>query len=339
VVAATPPQRPSFLRRAVRGLFIGVLLLSLLLNVYLLAAIVAATGSDLQQTVLREGEDEQIVAVWTVSGAITGESVESFRRFYRTVNRTPDIKAVVLRVDSPGGGVAASDEIYAMVKDIQARMPVVVTMGGLAASGGYYISAPASEIFAEPGTATGSIGVIAQIPNFSGTAEKIGLEMEVVKSSHAEHWKDMLSPFRDMRPRERQRLIEILDAMQQRFETVVRDGRGDRLRPEENVVEVTLESGETVERPQTEPFNGMVYTADEALALGLVDRIGYEADAMNRAAELANLSNPQFIQYHVQPGLLWMVLFGADAPDGLGAQADLIAELRTPQFLYFCTLK
>jgi protease-4 len=320
-----------------KGLFVMVLGVSLLLNLYLLVAVAALSGMGLQERVLREGEDDQVVAVWTVSGAIMGDSVEAFRRFHHTVVTTPEVKAVVLRVDSPGGGVAASDEIHAMVRDLRNRMPVVVSMGSLAASGGYYISAPANEIFAEHGTATGSIGVIAQIPNVGGTAEKIGLEMQIVKSSNAEYWKDMLSPYRQMQPRERKRLKEILDAMQTRFEAVVADGRGDRLNIRERTFEVTLPNGETAIRTETAPFNGMVYTAAEAQQMGLVDTIGYESDAMDKAAALAGLGDPTIVRFDLREPLLSTIL-GQSPTSALDMKVELLEELRTPRFMYLCTL-
>jgi protease-4 len=344
VAPAPAPQqrRGGLLRWIVRGVFSIVLVFSLLINVYLIL-LLFVSGSmgaqSLQQRVVREGDESQVIAVWNVTGAIMGESVEAFRQFHREVVSDQNIKAIVLRVDSPGGGVASSDEIYAMVRDIQQRgIPVVVSMGGLAASGGYYIAAPADVIYAEHGTATGSIGVIAQIPNFGGTAEKIGLEMEIVKSSHAQYWKDMLSPFRGMEPRERKRLVEILDAMQNRFEVIVRSGRGDRLNIEEMTFEATLEDGTVVERTETAPFNGMIYTAEEAHKLGLVDEIGYIGDAYDRAAELIGVPNAHIVHYGLHPPLMAM-LFGQSHQGDLNAKLDVVQELRTPRFMYMCTLR
>ncbi len=340
-VAAPQQRRGGLLKWIVRGVFSFVLVISLLVNVYLilLLFVSGSMGSQtLQQRVAREGDESQVIAVWNVTGAIMGESVEAFRRFHHEATANPNIKAVVLRVDSPGGGVASSDEIYAMVRDIQQRgIPVVVSMGGLAASGGYYIAAPADTIYAEHGTATGSIGVIAQIPNFGGTADKIGLEMEIVKSSHAQYWKDMLSPFRSMEPRERKRLVEILDAMQSRFEAVVRSGRGDRLNLQEMTFEATLEDGTVVERTETAPFNGMIYTAQEARELGLIDEIGYIGDAYDHAAELAGISNAHIIQYGLQPPLMELLL-GETPQRSFNAELELLQELRTPRFMYMCTL-
>lgn len=334
-----PPRRKGlFGGRLLRGLFISILLLSLVLNIYMGMAIAAMNTGPLAQSIVQEGQEESTVAIWSVSGAIMADSAWSFRQFYRETLADPNVKAVVIRVDSPGGGVAASDEIYAMVRDIRKHgKTVVVSMGGLAASGGYYISAPADVIYAEPTTATGSIGVIAQLPNISGTAEKIGLKMQVIKSTHAQHWKDMLSPFRDIEPRERQRMIDILDQMQARFESVVTDGRGDRLKQREETIEVADENDKPIQITQTVPFNGMIYTAQEALDLGMVDEIGYLSDACDRAADLAGLKSPRIVQYEIRPSLFERLL-GASVKTSLGVELQALEQLRTPRFMYMCTL-
>lgn len=158
-----PPQKKCFGRRLLSWLGVVLFFGSILLNLVLLAAVSMSQSGGLQSVTVSEGASNQIVAVYTVEGTIGEETAAEFRRFHRQVQTDADIKAVVLRVNSPGGTVAASDEIYQMVKEIQdtIKKPVVVSMGGVAASGGYYISAPARTIVAEPTTITGSIGVIA----------------------------------------------------------------------------------------------------------------------------------------------------------------------------------
>ncbi|HDY65946.1 MAG TPA: S49 family peptidase, partial [Phycisphaerae bacterium] len=219
-----------------------------------------------------------------------------------------------LYVDSPGGTVSDSDQIHHMVKKLQAAgKTVVVSMGGVAASGGYLISAPAEEIFASPSTITGSIGVIAQVPNVEGTMEKVGLKMLVFKSTNARGWKDQLSPFRMPEQRERKRLIEILDVLQANFEKTVRDGRGERLVERKEFYFTTVGEGKDaseVKIEETAPFNGKIYLAEEALSLGLVDKIGFLDDACNRAAELAGLDKPNILQYKTRLNLFGQ-LFGS----------------------------
>ena len=215
-------------------------------------------------------------------------------------------------MDSPGGTVSDSEQIHYMVKRIQASgKKVVVSMGGAAVSGGYLISASAEEIFASSSTITGSIGVIAQIPNVEGTMEKVGLKMLVFKSTHARGWKDQLSPFRKPERRERKRLIEILDVLQANFEQTVRDGRGKRLVERKESYVTTVGEGKDateVQIEETVPLNGKVYLAGEAVELGLVDKIGFLDDACMRAAELAGLDDPRIMQYKPHSKLLGQLL-------------------------------
>ncbi len=151
-----------------------------------------------------------------ISSQDTIEELKSYRR-------DRSIKAIILRVDSPGGAVAPSQEIYEEVKKTVKEKPVVVSMGAVAASGGYYISAPASKIVANPGTLTGSIGVIMEIPNIKGLMDKIGIKTEVIKSGR---YKDLASVFRDMEPEQRKLLQSVLDEVHEQFIRAVAEGRG-----------------------------------------------------------------------------------------------------------------
>src|SRR5271169_2933156 len=132
------------------------------------------------------------------------------------------IKAIVLRVNSPGGGVVPSQEIYDEVKKAAALKKVVVSMGSVAASGGYYISAPSTKIVANPGTITGSIGVIMEVPNVKGLMDKLGLKTEVIKSG--KH-KDIASPFRGIGAEEREILQGVMDDVHEQFIAAVSEGR------------------------------------------------------------------------------------------------------------------
>ena len=286
---------------------------SMILNMYLIILLVAGKPGMIKQ-VLHKGQSDQIVAVYAVNGIIDDEASAKFAQFFREVHGDQNVQAVVLYVDSPGGTVSDSDQIHHMVKKLQAAgKTVVVSMGGVAASGGYLISAPAEEIFASPSTITGSIGVIAQVPNVEGTMEKVGLKMLVFKSTNARGWKDQLSPFRMPEQRERKRLIEILDVLQANFEKTVRDGRGERLVERKEFYFTTVGEGKDaseVKIEETAPFNGKIYLAEEALSLGLVDKIGFLDDACNRAAELAGLDKPNILQYKTRLNLFGQ-LFGS----------------------------
>jgi protease-4 len=336
-VYVTPPgwgPLPSGVFRKMTKIFRVVLLLLIALNVYILTLLVVIDDSGMATEVLHEG-DEQIVAVYTIRGVIDGKAARKFESFVREINGDPAVKAVLLRVDSPGGGVAASNEMHELVKRIQSTdTPVVVSMGGLAASGGYMISAPAEHIVAEPSTLTGSIGVIAQLPNISGTLDKIGMGMQVVKSTHARVWKDQLSPFRAPKAYEKQHLVDILNAYQNDFEQIVREGRGKRLvTKEEEVVVGKDASGQDEIVKTTAPLNGQIYLAGQAKELGLIDQIGYYADACEAVKKVAKLSNPTFVEYSHPVGLLTRLLSGPASSSIPLVSLDTVQQLQTPRFM------
>lgn len=339
---ATTGQQPVVIQQAAPKKsgwrkFVNFLLgVSLVLNVYLLF-IIGSTIShrSLAKTTMRDGDPQQGIALYEISGVINDATYRNFAAFHDEIAKDDSVRAVLLRINSPGGTVSASDQIHHLLRDLQDKgKTIVVSMGGLAASGGYYIAAPAREILAEPTTVTGSIGVIATIPNFQGTAEKLGVKFNVIKSTDARAWKDLGSTLRPMEPRERERLREILNSMQDKFETVVRSGRGEKLNTtEEDVTIRETIHGQTrdIEITETVPFNGKVYMAEEAVAIGLVDRIGYLDDAQARTAELLGLTDPHIIRYTTRPSLIESVLFGKSAAPLI--ELNELNSLQTPQLL------
>lgn len=178
------------------------------------------------------------------------------------------IKAIVLRIDSPGGAVAPSQEIYEEVKKAVAKKKVIISMGSVAASGGYYISAPATRIIANPGTLTGSIGVIMEIPNLEGLMNKIGIKTEVIKSGRH---KDMASIFRTMGKQERVILQGVMDNVHEQFMKAVSEGRKIRMEEVRKIAD------------------GRIFTGEQAKTYGLVDELGTLEDAIRTAATLAGL--------------------------------------------------
>lgn len=180
------------------------------------------------------------------------------------------VKALLVRVESPGGGVTASHEIYSELARVRDDgLPVVVSMGTLAASGGYYVSLPADVIVANPGTLTGSIGVIMEFPMVKGLMDKLGLGVEVIKSrSH----KDIGSPFRPMTDRERALLQDVVLDVYDQFVELVATERG------------------LTEAEVRELADGRILTGRQALAYGLVDTLGTLEDARRTCAELAGLA-------------------------------------------------
>jgi protease-4 len=331
-----PPKRR--LRNFCLTAIAMLLLLDLLLaNMAFFGGLSEAAGMStaFEKRTLEQGSSDQVVALYSVSGVIDGNAAGRFRRFCNDVIGDANVKAVVLRVNSPGGQVSSADEMHEMVTSLSgAGKKVVVSMGGLAASGGYYISAPADLIYAEPTTITGSIGVLATWPVIGGTLEKIGVEMIVMKSHDAAAWKDAESIFTPPKGYQREHIQHVLDTMQQRFNKVVKDGRGNRLKVSEKSFSY-IEAGpaaKEVEVSETEPFNGKIYLADEAMKLGLVDRIGYRGEAIAAAADQASLSDPTVKEYKPRTNLISELLKARSAPVvdlGIGGKDDF----QTPRIL------
>ncbi|MCS7214733.1 MAG: signal peptide peptidase SppA [Thermodesulfovibrio sp.] len=182
--------------------------------------------------------------------------------------KDPSIKAIVLRVDSPGGAVVPSQEIYEEIKRTIKHKPVVVSMGAIAASGGYYISSPATKIVANPGTLTGSIGVLIEIPNIKGLMDKIGIKSEVIKSGK---YKDITSPFKHLQNEEREILQRLTNDIHEQFIRAVAEGRKV---PFEEIKKIA---------------DGRVFTGAKAKELGLVDELGDLEHAIKVAAQIAKI--------------------------------------------------
>jgi protease-4 len=318
------------------GLCVIIFILSIILNIVLMAAIPGRIETGLAKSTIRDGVDDQIVAVYNVQDVIDDEAARRFEEFHREIIRDHMVKAVLLRIDSPGGGVAASDQIHSLVVDLRKRgKKVVVSMGSMATSGAYYIAAPADCIVAEETTITGSIGVIMGWMVLRGTLEKIGVESVIIKSRNAEGWKDEISPFRQPDPRQRAHLQALLDDMQKRFEHVVREGRGEKLMTRVERYTVKVGEGETVheeQRTDLEPFNGKVYLSDEARELGLVDEIGYLERAIDLARQLAAAPRAKVVVYRAYKSFLQRML---EARSGQSLQLDarLLDRLQSPQIM------
>lgn len=180
----------------------------------------------------------------------------------------PSIKGIVMRVDSPGGAVAPSQEIFEEVRKAAGKKNVVVSMGSVAASGGYYISAPATKIVANPGTLTGSIGVIMEIPNVQGLLDKVGIKTEIVKSGRH---KDLASSFKGLSEEDRAILQGVLDDVHEQFIAAVAEGRRMPLDAVKKLAD------------------GRVFTGRQAKELGLVDELGSLQDAITISAQLAGI--------------------------------------------------
>ncbi len=197
------------------------------------------------------------------------------------------IKAIVIRVNSPGGAVAPSQEIYKEILKVKQKKKVVVSMGSVAASGGYYIAAPADKIVANEGTLTGSIGVIMEIPNVKGLMEKIGIEAQVIKSG--KH-KDIASVFKSLRPEEKEILQSVLDDVHDQFIRAVSEGRG-----------IDFEDAKKIS-------DGRIFTGRMAKDIGLVDELGSLEDAIALAGQLAGIKGePEVVRKEEKFSLIEML--------------------------------
>ena len=226
----------------------------------------------------------------------------------------PSVKAIVLRVDSPGGGVTGAAQIYEAILEID--KPIVVSMAATAASGGYYVSAPANYIFARPDTLTGSIGVISTFINAEEFLDELGVEATVIATGDN---KDFGSYFNDLTPEQIEIWDSISDELFDEFVRVIVDGR--------SMSESTVR----------ELADGRVYSGRQALANGLVDELGDFDDAIAKAAELGGISgDPRIIEYQRIPSFEDLLLgfntkFNSNQADEIN---ELIQELTTPTLEY-----
>ncbi len=214
------------------------------------------------------------------------------------------IKAVVLKINSPGGTVSAADVILHELQSFKSErhLPIVVCLEGLAASGGYYVAQAGDTIMAYPTCITGSIGVIAMKFNFRGLMDKVGLDTDVVKTGA---WKDFWSPFRAATPKEKEMMQQIIEEFYRDFINVVAQGRKMSLKEVRQVAD------------------GRIFTAPQARDLKLIDKIGYLDDALKEAQALAGISGARIVRYD-RPGSYRPNIY------------SMLPELESagPQFLY-----
>ncbi|MDX2493630.1 MAG: signal peptide peptidase SppA [Desulfuromusa sp.] len=245
---------------AVAGTFIFFLLVVLTAGMFRTGSVVVSVGDKL--------------GILEVEGPIVDSRriVDQIKEFSDRSN----IKAVVVRIDSPGGGVGPSQEIYAELKHLAEEKPLVVSMGSVAASGGYYLAVAGERIFANPGTITGSIGVIMSFPNYQELLGKVGIQTEVVKSGR---FKDIGSSTRTFSEADRTLLQVMIDDVHQQFVEAISDGRDipiDRLQPF---------------------VDGRIFTGRQAKDAGLIDELGTLNDAIKYAATVAGIDDDPDLVY------------------------------------------
>jgi len=262
-----------------RGLgILGAFLLVFALTAFLLAYL--GSGRD------GLGLWSAAVGVIEVRGVIDGddEVIPAIQRFAKS----DQVRAVVLRIESPGGGVTPSQEIYRELTRLKEKKPVIASLGGVAASGGYYIASACNAIVANPGTITGSIGVIMETVNVQGLLDKLGVRGSVIKAGT---YKDLGSPLREMTAEERQILKTMLEDVHQQFITAVATGR--------NMDAAAVRA----------LADGRVYSGEQAQRLGLVDHLGNLQDAITLAGEKAGITGePQVIRAETRRRVWWQRL-------------------------------
>jgi len=241
------------------------------------------------------------IAIVEVKGVISQSSgvIEDLQQYLAD----DGVKAIVLRVDSPGGGVGPAQEIYREIMRIRStsKKKVVTSMGSVAASGGYYIACASDRIVANPGTITGSIGVIMQFSNLEELLKKIGVKGVVLKSG--EH-KDIGSPFREMTPEEKRIMQEVLDNVHQQFIQAVADGR-------------------KLERSKVAQIaDGRILTGEQAKNLGLVDQLGNLQDTIDVTAKMVGIEGKPNVLYPKRKISIWDLLMR----DMASAVVDVLAE-------------
>ena len=254
-------------------MFAGVFVVGLTIGLIMMFGISNVPTAILEE-VYRDG-DRNRVAVIPVVGIIESSQAAFVRSAVDHALKQSNIRAIVLRVDSPGGGVTSSDQIWYEIERLKkAGLPVIASYGGIAASGGYYVSCSADEIVAEPTCITGSIGVIAQIFTLEGLMDKVGIEPVTLVATDSPEKNTANDLFRSWNDKDRQKILTMLDAAYDTFNQRVKDGR-----------KTVITDAATIDALA----DGSIFTAQAAVDNGLVDRIGYLDDAITRAETAAGL--------------------------------------------------
>jgi protease-4 len=328
----TPPrfQQPVYAPPAPRGgrgwkifalILCGLLVLTLVMNPFQAVLDMAGgsgggglvptrgAGPQLQEHWLEDNGSHNRIVVVPIEGVITSQSmgrggptmIDIVEAQFKHAAEDKRVKAVILKVNSPGGEVLASDDIYNLVEQFQRKTgkPVIASMGSLAASGGYYVSAPCQWIVANELTITGSIGVIMHGYNFRGLMDKVGVRPEVFKSGK---FKDMLSFDKreeDISQEERDMVQSMVNETFDKFKSIVAEGRGNAAKKNSG----TANPGRPLTENWAQYADGRILSGKEALKQGFVDELGNFDVAVERAQKIAKISDANLIQYQPVFGL------------------------------------
>lgn len=319
-VVVQVPQQPGILRSWLTRMMFSFLLLSLFLNFALLSSEADLDTGPLQEHVSGDELADDSIAIIEISGTIMPPFTERIIDLVETARDDDDVKGVVLSIDSPGGLVADSHQIYHRLKQLSEKKPVYVSMKRMAASGGVYVAMGAGEngrIFAEPTTWTGSIGVIIPRYDLTGVAEKFGVQSDSLTTGP---FKDSLNPFKPIGEDERAVWGEIMDDAFTRFVEIVAEGRKSL----------------DVETVRTKLATGQIFTANQAVENGLVDEIAFQEQVVEILQADLGLSSVNVFKYKRQPTLL-DVLMGtvtAREPETLWQKT---LEATVPKAMYYCS--
>lgn len=280
----------------------------------------SVSSSNLFETTIEEGSLNERVVLLKVDGTIQdtgsastlfgtqGYNHQLFLQQLEQAKMDESVKAIVLEVNSPGGGVVESAEIYKEIKEIQndTSKPIYISMGSMAASGGYYISAPAEKIFVNKETITGSIGVIMQSINYGKLAEEYGVEFVTIKSGP---YKDIMSPTREMTEVERNMLQEMLNDSYEDFVDIIEEGR-DMTEAEVKAV-----------------ADGRILNGRQAIEAGLADDYGFLEDVVQAIKTDYNLEDAEVFEYGYSQNISSLFAMKAQSFLGVDMESKLIAKL------------
>lgn len=303
-------------------LALAALAVSIMANLGMFAAFrdyFAATEPPIERFHSGDETTSDRLVILSASGTIMPPLTD---RLIKQIERAAEhdaVKGVLLTVDSPGGFVADSHQIYHALTKLSAKKPVFVQMRRMAASGGYYIAmgaGPNAKIYAEPTTWTGSIGVIIPRYDISELAKKFGVDADPLKTGE---FKDALSPFRPLSDAEREVWTNILDQSYEQFVDIIASNR-----PNLDSAQVkTLATGQ-------------IYTAKDAKANGLVDEIGFEEDAIAALKTTAGLTKARIVTYHHPAGLLDVLMGNSQAQSNIDP-FKVVLEASVPRAMFYCS--
>ncbi len=319
IVVQVPPQT-GILRGWLTRVMFSFLLLSVFLNFALLSSEAKLDSGPLKEHVSGDKAADASIAVIEISGTIMPPFTERIIDLVETARDDDDVKGVVLSIDSPGGLVADSHQIYHRLRQLSEKKPVYVSMKRMAASGGVYVAMGAGEngkIFAEPTTWTGSIGVIIPRYDLTGAAEKFGVQSDSLTTGP---FKDSLNPFKPIGEEERVVWDAIMDDAFTRFVEIVAEGRKNL-------------DAETV---RTKLATGQIFTANQAVQNGLVDEIAFQEQVVEILQSDLGLSSVNVFKYKRQPTFL-DVLMGAAAARDPETLWEKTLEATVPKAMYYCS--